>query len=595
MIHAKSTLCFNNNAFAKALLLLFPLFTLTISYSQERKEIAITSDVSRINEEKYPGAFIMNKTTNQVFIEHEGIEMWCDLAFHYKKDNFVKAIGNVLIKQGDSIAMRSQYAEYRGNSKFAYARGNVWLKKDTTTVTSDTMYFDRVKQQAYYRTGGTVTSPNSKITSRAARYYLDKDKISFINNVAVTNPNYNINSEQLDFYSKNEHAYLYGPTTITSDSSQVYCERGFYDTKNDNGYFVKKSRIDYKNRQVWGDSLYFDRARNFASATNNIKVLDTLNSSLIKGHYAEVYKDKDSVFITHRAVAITVEQQDSVYIHGDRLIVTGKADNRIVRGYHNVKLYKKDLSGKCDSIHVNQKTGLTQMIRRPVLWSDQNQITGDSIHLVSNTETNKIDKLKVFDNAFIIQKDSISGYNQIRGQELYGFFNYSNELEKVEIKKNAESVIYIREETGKLQGIDKSKSASIIITFVDKTIDEVTKYKNPGGDIWPESQWLERSQTLQGFEWRGDERLINKDAIFKDETPFELIKIKGIPLPNIDTDFFAPLDNGKKYTAPQTSELTKNDLVARKENEQPVGTTAQDKKILKKRQSVINQNNSNSQ
>ena len=101
----------------------------------------------------------------------------------------------------------------------------------------------------------------------------------------------------------------------------MYCERGFYDTRNDYGYFVKNSKIDYDNREVYGDSLYFDRTSNFASATNNIKVIDTANQSVIKGHYAEVYRDKDSVLITQRAVAITVEQQDSVYVHGDKLMV----------------------------------------------------------------------------------------------------------------------------------------------------------------------------------------------------------------------------------------------------------------------------------
>ena len=581
--------------FAKAFLSAILLLALGLGHAQERKEINITSDVTRIDEEKYPGALIMNKTSNQVFIEHEGIEMWCNLAFHYKEENFVKAIGDVKIRQGDSVAMRSQYAEYRGDTKFAYARGKVWLKKDTTTVTSDTMYFDRNKQQAYYRSGGTVTSPNSTITSRIGRYYIENDKISFINDVEVVNPQYVINSEQLDFYSKNEHAYLYGPTTIVSDSSTVYCERGFYDTKNDNGYFVKNSRIDYDNRQVFGDSLYFDRPTNFASATNNIRVKDTLNSSLIKGHYAEVYRDKDSVFITQRAVAITVEQQDSVYIHGDKLIVTGKPENRIVRGYYNVKLYKSDLSGKCDSIHVNQKTGLTQMINRPILWSDESQITGDSIHLISNTVTEKIDTLKVFDNSFIIQKDSISGYNQIKGQYLLGFFDDDNELEKVDIENNAESVIYIREETGKLQGIDKSKSASISITFVEKAIDEVIKYKNPGGDIWPESQWLEQPQELQDFNWRGDERLLSKEDIFKGEAPFQLTKIKGIPLPKIDEDFFAKPEDSQDSNSPSFSELTQEDLSSRKEDEQPIGTTSQEAALIEERESVINNNNAAAQ
>lgn len=582
-------------AFAKAGLLLLPLLTTLSSYAQERKEIDIISDVSRIDEEAYPGAFIMNKTTNQVFIEHEGIEMWCDLAFHYKEENFVKAIGNVRIKQGDSVSMKSRYAEYNGNTKFAFARGKVWLKKDTTTVTSDTMYFDRNKQQAYYRSGGTVTSPNSKITSKIGRYYLETDKISFIKDVEVHNPQYVINSEQLDFYSENEHAYLYGPTTIVSDSSTVYCERGFYDTKNDNGYFVKNSRIDYDNRQVWGDSLYFDRVRNYASATNNIRVKDTLNNSLIKGHYAEVYRNKDSVYITQRAVAITVEEQDSVYIHGDKLIVTGKPENRIVRGFYNVKLYKSDMSGKCDSIHVNQKTGLTQMINKPILWSDESQITGDSIHLISNNKTEKVDSLKVFNNAFIIQQDTISGYNQIKGQKLFGFFDDNNDLEKVDIVNNAESIIYIREDTGKLQGIDKSKSASISITFLDQAIDEVIKYKNPGGDIWPESQWQEQLQELKDFNWRGDERLLSKEDIFKGEAPFTLTKIEGIPLPEIDEDFFAISDNNTDINIPSTSELDADDFSTRKEDEQPIGTTSQDAALLKERESVRNRNNAAAQ
>lgn len=554
------------------------------------KLIYIESPIERINEEEFPGAVIFQGDEKQVYIEHEGAEMWCDLAFYYKEDNFVKAYRNVRMKQGDSISMRSKYIEYNGDSKFAYAAGNVWLKKDTTTVTTDTMYFNRKTQQAYYRTGGTVTSPNSKITSRVGRYYIEQDKISFIKDVVVTNPEYVINSEQLDFYSVPEHAYLYGPTTITSDASKVYCERGFYDTANDYGYFVKNSRIDYDNRQVYGDSLYFDRTRNFASATNNIKVLDTLNHSLVRGHYAEVYRDKDSVLITQRAVAITVEDNDSVYIHADRLLLTGKPENRIIRGFPNVKLYKSNLSGKSDSLHANQVSGLTQMIGKPILWNEESQITGDSIHLINNPKTEKIDSLKVFDNAFIAQRDTISGYNQIKGQKLYGFFNETNELERVHIINNAESIIYIREDTGALQGIDKSKSASIEITFFEKAIDEVIKRKNPGGDIWPESQFINLPQTFEGFNWRGDERLLSKEDIFKGEAPFELTKIEGIPLPALDESFFGDTPIEDREELPANSDIEAGTLQTREENIPKFKEETPDEKNRKEREELIERN-----
>ncbi len=566
-------------------LLCIPFFAK--AQQENSKLILINSPVERINETEFPGAVIFQKgDREQVYIQHDGAEMWCDLAFFYKDENFVKAYRNVRMKQGDSVSMRSKYIEYNGDTKFAYAAGNVFLKKDTTTVTTDTMYFNRNTQQAYYRTGGVVTSPNSKITSLVGRYYIEDDKISFINNVVVKNPEYTINSEQLDFYSVPEHAYLYGPTTITSETSKVYCERGFYDTANDYGYFVKNSRIDYDNRQVYGDSLYFDRNRNFASATNNIKVLDTTNRSLVKGHYAEVYRAKDSVMITQRAVAITVEDNDSVYVHGDKLLLTGKPENRIVRAYKNVKLYKSNLSGKSDSLHTNQATGLTQMIGKPILWNEQSQITGDSIHLISNTKTEKIDSLKVFDNAFIAQKDSISGYNQIKGQKLIGLFDTKNELEKVDIIKNAESIVYLREESGELIGIDKSKSASIEILFTDKTIDEVYKRKNPAGDIFPESQFVEQSQTFEGFNWRGDERLLGKDDIFKGEAPFKLREIEGIPLPEIDESFFEISGND----LPKTSEIEKKDLINREGNQPKFIQKGSNEDIRKKREDILNRN-----
>ena len=256
-------------------------------------------------------------------------------------------------------------------------------------------------------------------------------KYQFVEDVVLVSDETTINSDYFDFYSDTGYAYLFGPSTITTETSKTYCEKGFYDTENKVGYALKKARIDYDNRIIEGDSLYFDNNRSFASATNNITVTDTINKSIVKGHYAEVFKDKDSLFITKRALAITVQEQDSVYIHADKIMVTGKPDNRIIRAFYNAKIFKTDLSGKSDSIHSNQKTGITKLLniptlssgdkfsvkRKPILWNLENQMTGDTIHLLSNKETEKIDSLLVFENAFIISKDTISknGYNQISG------------------------------------------------------------------------------------------------------------------------------------------------------------------------------------
>lgn len=525
------------NRYIKQVLIVLLLAAYTpFLYAQQPQKVEIQSGFLEIRPD-FPNAVIYTKELNeQVYIVHDGIEMWCDQAFLYTKDNFVKAFGNVRITQGDSLTLLSKYAEYNGNTKFAFASGEVILKEPNSTLTTEKLYFDRNKQQGFYRSGGKVVDTASTLTSRIGRYFAETKRYQFLSDVVLVNPDYTINTNQLDFYTETGHAYLYGPSTIVSETSTVYSERGFYDTRNDKGHFTKNARIDYENRTVFGDSIYFDQSRSFASATNNIKILDTLNNSIIKGHYAEVFREKDSVFITKRALAITVRDNDSIYIHADTLRITGKPDHRILKGFYDARIYKSDMSGKADSIYSDEKTGITKMLRNPVMWTGENQMTGDTIHLLSNTITEKLDTLKVFYNAFLIQKDS-AGYNQIKGDILIGLFT-DNELDTININRNAEVIFYTRNENDELVGINHSRSSSLQITLKEQEIETIRFIRQADGKLHPESQFPENARILRGFNWRGEERLLSKEDLFKGKPVPILPKIKGIPLPKLEEDFF---------------------------------------------------------
>jgi len=535
----------------------------------------------------------------QIHITHEDINMWCDKAIYYKNDNFIEAFSNVRMQQGDSINMKADYVEYSGKTQLAFASGDVILTDSQSTLTTDTLYYDRVKQQAFYRSKGKVVRDSSgTITSQIGRYYMNLKKYQFLKDVVLTNPDYTINTNHLDFYSETGHAYLYGPSTIVGEDTKIYCELGFYNTNNDTGYFVKNSRIDYNNRVVEGDSMYFDRKRSFASASNNIKVTDTINKSIIKGHYAEIHHKKDLVFITKRALAITVQENDSIYVHADTLMVTGKPEHRITRAYYNAKIYKSDMSGKADSIHADHKTGITKLINlsrfssgdafsaahKPVMWNIKNQMTGDTIQLISNTETKQLDTLKVFNNAFLISKDTISenGYNQIKGQKLIGLFE-NNALYNVDIIKNAEVIYYSRNGQNELIGINKSKSGSINIKITDNEINRIRLINQIDGTLYPESQFPEKARKLRGFDWREDERPKSVDDLFSDDPPLKLPVIKGIEEAIPDDDFF---DNDLLNRIEKaTEDDTKDKKQKTKQNKESKRIP---KAILKKRDSLKN-------
>jgi lipopolysaccharide export system protein LptA len=498
----------------KILIFAFLLFTF-LGFSQSKKMV-YSAEQQYVDEEKYPGATVL---IGKVKMLHEGAILTCKQALYYQKQNFFKALENVVIKQGDTITQTSDYLDYDANSKQVLSWGNVVLKDPEMTLTADTLQFDRLNQKLYYRSFATIRDQTNTLNSKNGNYYLETKKFTATTKVTLVNPEHNLVSNHLDYYTNSGLAYLYGPSTITNSQNEnrMYCERGFYNTKTDISYFVKNAKLYLKERTVEGDSLYYDKKKGFASATNNIEVIDTLKNFVTRGNYAEIFEENDSLFIIKKAVAISIVEKDSTFIHGDTLLVTGIPEKRIVRTYHNVKIFKSDLQGKCDSIYTDQQTGITKMFTNPVLWSEGNQITGDTIHLISNAETEKLDSLKVLNNAFIISKDSVSknDFNQIKGRNMFGKFQ-DNKLNLLLVKGNAESVFYNRnEETDSTETITKEISSNIEFTLEEGQVNTIKYLKTSEGKTYPPSMFTEDARKLDGFIWRAFEQPKTKEDIFK--------------------------------------------------------------------------------
>ncbi len=488
------------------LFLLVPVFV----FSQEKKIQILRSDHTFKDSNKYPNAIV---AMGHVMVEHEGATLECKQALIYQEANIIKAFGDVFINQGDSITQKSKYVHYNGNTKMAKSWGHVTLKDPKMTLTTDTLHFDRKKQVLFYEHHATIKDSTNTLESQIGRYFLETNKFEALSEVIITNPDSKVTSNHLDYYTDSGVSYLFGPSTIEDSENKLYCENGYNNSKTNISHFTKNAVIYYKDRVIEGDSLYYDKTRKFASATGNIKVTDTINKSVIKGGYSEYFEKLDSVFVVKKAVAISLVKKDSMYIHGDTLLITGKQDHRIVRAYHRVKFFKKDLQGKCDSLYSNESEGITKMYRRPVLWNKQNQITGDSIYFTSNKVTQKMDSLKVYHHAFVINKDSIEGYNQIKGRILYGKF-IKDEIDNILVKGNGEVISYNRDENKELVGITKMKSSNIVFTFLEGEIDQIRFNTMPEGKTYPKSKFPKPDELLKDFIWREKERPLTKDDIF---------------------------------------------------------------------------------
>ena len=534
------------------LLVIFSL-SLTAQNSKIPKIIEIRqAGGSTQDQEKFPGANILFKTPNKrVKLFHEGALIESDKAYFYSKDNYFRAMGDVIFTQGDSLQMTCNTIEYDGKTKTAIAIGNVDLKKSDMTLKTEKLNLDRVNDKAFYNTKGIVVDSASTLTSQRGTYFMVENKYRFTSDVTILNPKYIVNSEQLDYFTELKQAYLYGNSKIKGENYTIFCERGFYDMQREKGIFKENATLYYDDKIIKGDSLYFESEHDYASASKNVSIVDSLNNSIITGHYAEIFKAKDSAIITRRAMAINIVDQDSLFIHADTLVATGPQEKRILRGYYDVRILKSDIRGRSDSLYLDQSIGLTKLLSRPltnqqdqifteadrnganpVLWFGESQMSGDKIFLLSDLVTRKLDSLKITGNIFIIEKDTLSvdGYQQIKGGILNGAFK-GGRLDNIVITKNTEMVYYLyNDEDLQLIGIDKTTCSALQMNFNDGQIENITFLVSPNGDVYPEEELPLNDRTLKGFIWRITEKPETIEDLFdekdkKDQFP-EILSFK---------------------------------------------------------------------
>lgn len=467
---------------------------------------------------------------------HGGYTLSSDSAELNQSKNQAYFYQNVQLDAGDTIHLYSDAMFYDGNTEFAQATGRVRLIDEDMTLTTDTLYFDGKKNIAYYRSGGKIVDRQDTLTSRRATYDIADKKTTFQSAVHIDHPEYIIDSEQLTYYRLTQLVSFDGPSTVVdkSDGTEIYTEKGNYNTNTSIAYLTKNPIVHYKNQDLKGDSIFYDKKMGFGSATGHIEMRAPQEKVLIRGGYGEYFQFQDSAFVVQQPVAIRAflkndRSADSLYIHGDTISAMrqGPGGSRVLRVFHDVKLFKSDLQGRCDHMRYDESNGVMKMLGNPIAWSGKTQMTADTILLTNQAEEQKLDSLILIEKAFIASKvypldPSDQAFDQVKGQRIYGKF-IENELRQVLVSGNAESIYYVDDDkkmdstTEKPEriGINKMQCAEIFMTLKNRNLETISCREQPDAVLYPEADLPENARVLSGFSWRESARPKSKEAIFK--------------------------------------------------------------------------------
>ena len=458
----------------------------------------------------------MHRFIGKVHLKHNEIVMWCDSA-HYSPDvNQVTAFSRIHIEQGDTLDLFGDYLFYDGKEEMAFVRDNVELIDKETHLYTDAIKYDVKARIATYNNRGRITNADNTLTSITGVYYVSDNLFHFKDSVKIVNPDYVMTADTMDYNTKTETSFFTGPTKLIGDSLNLYCEKGWYDTKNKVTSIWKNAEIDNMQQLVHGDSLFYNDSTGYGEGFGNVVIEDSTNNLIIKGNYAWYFKLPEQFLVTDMAEFIQVSSNDSLFLHADTISAVTIADSasigyRLMKAFHGCRIYSDGIQAKCDSLAYSFRDSVIRLYTKPVIWSEDNQLTSDSMAVF--TKNRQTERLELYNAAFVSSEVDTSRYNQIKGRSLTGYFR-DNELYKIDIKGNGESLYYLLDGED-IAGINQSKCANIEALVENGKISVITDFGSPEGYIDPPDLLIRRQVRLEGFSWLDNLRPKNRFDIFK--------------------------------------------------------------------------------
>ncbi|GAB3197875.1 lipopolysaccharide export system protein LptA [Pontibacter aydingkolensis] len=495
----------------------------------------------------------IDKLIGNVKFKQRDAVLFADSVYQYKERNFLEAFGNVRINQADTVTMRSDRAIYDGNSRIAKMVGNVVMNDPRMTLTTPSMDYNLNEKTASYTEGGVIVDPENRLESRRGTYDTRSKMYTFQQDVKVATQDYKITAQNLRYNTLSKIVYFQGPTFIRGQQGDLYAEEGTYNTITKVSNFGRNAYILTKEYRLGGDKLYYNQNTGYGFAEKNVSLRSLKDDVTIRGQVGRYWRDRGEAKVYGSPVMESILDKDTLYLSADTLYSREASAGRtksMLFAYPNVKIFKKDLQGKADSLSYNRTDSVMHFNRKPVLWSENSQLVSDTIHVQLRNKT--IDRMYMYSNAFIASEDSIKNYNQVKGRNMVAYFQEGN-IRRVNVNGNGESLYFALEGDTALTGMNKAICSNMVLKFAENKLKTISFLVQPDASFIPPHELPESERQLEGFTWMADLRPTKKD-VFAVRVPEK----KKVTTPVKKAPASKPSKKGANKPAVKTEPLKKN-------------------------------------
>lgn len=490
----------------------------------------------RYNYQKLDSANEFISLVGKVQVKQDKTLFFADSAVLNRQLNTLEAFGNVHINDADSIHTYAQYLKYLGKEKKAYLKTKVKLTDGKGVLTTEELEYDVTIKIGTYLKGGKLVNKKSTLTSTEGFYYGDTRDVIFKKKVIMVDPENKITGEVLQYNTGTEIATFTSPTVIfnSKDKRTIKTKEGYYDMRNKKAELYKRSIIEDSTYSFTADEMAFDDSTGLSEFRGNAvyRGKDTAQGFDMIANNIRTNKKTNSLIATQKPLLLIKQGADSIYITADTLYtaklstlmktrkvpiirelysypgITDKnkedSSDKFFEAYFNVRIFSDSLQAMGDSLFYSLKDSVFRLFKQPIVWAQENQITGDTIYLYIKAK--KPERLFVFENAMAINRvDSSIYFNQLKGTTINAQFT-DGKINLMRAKGNAANIYYATDEQKKFIGVNKSNSDIIDVFFEDSKPQRVVFLRNLEGTTFPMRQVNHEELKLRGFNWQNNKR-----------------------------------------------------------------------------------------
>lgn len=473
----------------------------------------------------------------RVQMKNETYQMKSDSVNYNSETEIAKYFTRSVTWKNDGEILSSENGEYHNKEQRYLFRDNAYVLSGEREMWADTVDYREMVQFIELKHNAQIRDEEHKsiVFGHYGNYsHQTGDTFLTQNPAYVSYADSDSNGTNDTVYMRSDSMYVYlidslGYCTLTRPDSatlaaeqaaklQAIIDKRVADSlavvKAEREKFVADSlaQAEEQQRKELLDSLFTLRASyvavegndSIAMMTQRLDfVIDSLqnppvDSVAIKGMMDSLVRD--SVVVPLDSLTTTTDSLAS-----DSLTKKSGSD-RIMLGLRNVKVYRTDFQGICDSMLMFSVDSTAQLHRNSVMWNELNQIASERADVYTR---NQKPYRVLFSEGKPIMSSEIdtTRYNQVAGKTIESLFE-DGVMYRTDIKGNAQTYYYMVDDAdGALMGFLVAESADMTFFIEDNTVDGIMYRGDPVYTIYPMTKIpADQPQRMPDFVWYAEQR-----------------------------------------------------------------------------------------